>query len=433
VANGFQILVYANRARDNASSLVAANWGNFAEGLKFGTNAFGGYGACSFTLKTTYANALAYVNGWGASRWIGDRIRIVDSPGKVCYEGMIYNLNLKLGGESASRSMDSMFNVARMDYNVPFKTSTKTNQAFFDDASSRALYGKKVSNQQIPGSFPNNTTTPASTARRFIKQNRTPGKSQSKTKGGSDQSYGLEVTCVGLMTPALEWRWAFCNLATQVDTSRIVKDMLVQNPITEGTTGAGRDGNGAWVEPLNAGNNLGYGQDFISGTDFTHIASSGTTVERNVGSGSQRIDIVKGAAQYGSVNDKRMLFQVWDDNIWGGTGRGLAYFQEMSETRPFQTGYSGYYDDANLPQIYDAGQHRLPLYRVRAGNWLTTLGLVPNGLYPTIYDDPRCFWIESGEYDVDAATLTLQSASNFDLNLYIGRLIGGKRVIKGGM
>jgi elongation factor P--beta-lysine ligase len=61
---------------------------------------------------------------------------------------------------------------------------------------------------------------------------------------------------------------------------------------------------------------------------------------------------------------------------------------------------------------------------------LTTLGVVPNASYATIYDDPRCFWIEETTYEVDTATLTLASASDFNVEHYMGRLIGGKRIIK---
>lgn len=429
MAGDFTIQIYTNPVRGNM--LLASHWGAFAEGLTFSSNAFGGYAACEFALRFDYPQLLGYINGYaGQPSYVTNRIRITDPFGAVCYEGMLYALQLRAGSEELGVSADNLFNCVAVSYDVPYKTRTDTKFSYYDDAASRTTFAKKTARLNLPGAYPAATTTPASTARRFIKQHRKPGKPNSKKKGGDSADMAMQVSCVGLATPALEWRYAFSNLAAQVDTSQIVKDMLGANPIAEGVTGAGRGPtNSGWVEILNAANTLGYGQPFLHSSNFGNLASSGTLVERNCGSGKTRIEIVQQAAQYGSVNDRRMLFQVWDDGA-ANAGKGLAYFTEMSETRPLTTGYNGYYDHAHLPIVRDAGLTRIPLWRVRAGKWLTTLGIVPDTSYGSVYDDPRCFWIEETTYDVDNATLTLSSSSEFNLEQYVGRLIGGKRIIK---
>lgn len=429
MAGDFTIQIYSNPVRGN--TLLASNWGAFVEGLTFSTNAFGGYAACEFTLRFDYPTLFNYVNGIaGQPSYVTNRIRILDPFGVVCYEGMLYALTLHAGNETQGVSADNLYNCVAIDYDVPYKDHTDTRVTYNDNSTSRATFGKKCARYHLPGAYPRATLTPGSTARRFVKQHRAPGKPNSKRKGGDNAELSLQVACVGLITPALEWRYAFSNLATQVDTSQIVKDLLGANPIPEGSNGAGRGpANSGWVEVLNAAHTLGYGQEFINATTFGNIASSGTNVERNSGSGSQRIEIVQQLATYGSVNDRRMLFQVWDDGVTNA-GKGIAWFTEMSETMPFVGGYNGYYDLAHEPTVMDAGQTRIPLWRVRAGKWLTTLGVVPNASYASIYDDPRCFWIEETAYEVDTATLTLASASDFNVEQYMGRLIGGKRIIK---
>lgn len=423
----FDIAIYSNPVRGNA--LLQAHWGKYAEALTFSTNAFGGYASCTFQLRLGYDEMRSYVLGFGQPAYATNRIRITDPFGVVCYEGILSSLSVRAGSEIISCGVESLYNCVRVDYDVPYKNRTVTKQNYFDDATSRAAYGKKVMRLQLPGAFPANTTTPRSVARRFIKQRRQMSAPSSKRKGGEDTDLVMEVSCVGMSAPALEWRYAFSNLATSTDSANVVKDMLAANPITEGSTGAfrGRAGSG-WGEVLDANGYLGFGQQFIHPSNFNNIAASGTSVERNIGSGSTRIEIVKQAAQYGSSSDKRMLFQVWDDGATNA-GKGIAYFQAMNETKPLASGYTGYYDYPHVPQVFNAGMTRLPLWRVRAGNWMTTLGLGSFAAYATIYDDPRCFWIEETAYDVDRGVLTLSTSSDFNLEQYLGRLIGGKKVI----
>ncbi len=432
MSSGFSIQVYQNVVAGN--KLTANNWGSFVEGLRFGTNAFGGYADCSFTLKLPVNQLVAIIVGLGLPQGVGSRLRVIDPYGVVCYQGMIYAVSLRMGNETMARGLDNMFNCVRVDYSVPGLRQNSNQRVFYDDAASRALYGKKVARVELPGSYGTTTPAPLGAARRFIKQHRKPREPEARVKGGEALDLALAVTCVGMVTPGLEWRYAYnAGNAEQVDTARVIKDMLGANPIAEGSANAHRGPSGSsWVEQLDTGKTLGYGQQYIA-TDFSNIKDSGTTIERNSGSGSPRIDIVKQAASAGSVNDRRMLFQVWE-NTTGNVeheGKGLAYFREMSEVRPFQSGYRGYYDNAHVPEVFDKNQARIPLWRVRAGDWITTLGIVPNALAPTIYDDPRCFWIEETDFDVDTQTLTLSSTDEFSLEQYMGRLVGGKKVIKG--
>jgi len=516
VAEGFEIRVYQNRVL--GTKLLAKHWGSFAEGLKFGTNAFGGYGTCTFSLKFKTEQLLAYLNGYGSEPgYVTNRIRIIDPHGVCVYEGMIYALALHLGNETIARSADNLFNVVRADYSTAWFSNTQNQTYYTDDAASRALYGKKVKRLQLPGTY--NPYTPAAAtgqAQRFLNLHSTPQDPQPTTKGGSSSVIKLDVSCVGLATPGLEWRFAFSTLTASVDTAEIIKDMILPGPNAEGVGAAGRGRSGSnWVEPLNIKNylvthavltanvatltlnnshgytigdlvtvagvslnavfngqftltaigsgtisyplthadiggvnttgtvnstgTLAFAQDFLS-TDTSHIANSGMAIERNGASGSARIDIVKHAAQFGSSNQKRMLFQVWSDvdpaAVPGvgmlspqgvNAGKGVVYFQEMSEANPFSSNYSGYYSILGEPVYMDSRQRQIPAWRVRAGAWMTTLGnvsfatLVPQGGAHAIYKDPRCKFIESTMYDVDAGQLTITPMDYVGLEKYVGR------------
>ena len=421
----FTIQVYTNPVR--ANTLLTNAWGAYAEGLTFSTNAFGGYAACEFTLRLDYPQLLNYLYGTtDQPSYVTNRIRILDPFGVVVYEGMIYSLALTAGSETFAVSADNLYNCAGVEYDVVYATRTETRVAFYNDGNSRAAFGKKATRQRLDGVYALAATVPGQVAARFVTQHAALGKPSSRTKGGDSTDLQMQVSCVGLAT-TLEWRYAYNNLTASVDTSQIVKDMLSAGAIPERTAGAHKGING-WIEQLDDNKKLAFGQEFISPTNFTNIATSGASVPRNVRSGVPRIEIIQQAASYGSSNYRRMLFQVWHDDA--NAGKGIPYFVEQSEKRPEQNGYSGYFDYAHEPTVLDAGQTRIPLWRTRAGKWITTLGVVPNTNYPSVYTDPRCFWIEETTYDVDAATLTLSSASEFNLTQYIGRLIGGKRVIK---
>lgn len=428
ISSLFRIKVYSNPVRDNK---LVADWTPYVEALNWSTNAFGGFGQCTFSLKRPLKYFLSILYGWGQPTFVTNRIRITDPFGEIVYEGMIYALSARVGTEIVSRSAHSLFNCVSVDYTITQGRRVPVQRSqWADDAVSRAAFGKKVQRLELPGSYTSVSPTPQAVATRFINQHRMPATPDAKVKGGESAELRMEVSCVGLVTPALEWRYAFGTRATGVDTAQIVKDILGANPVPEGSAGAGVGPSGSgWYERLNYARSLGYGQEFIS-TNFAGILNSGTVAERNLGSGSQRIEIVRLAAQQGSVNQRRMLFQVWADRT-ANASKGIAHFKEMSETRPQTPGYTGYYDRAFYPIVWNAGQTRIPLWRLRAGRWITTFGIAPQSLYPTIYDDPRCFWIEETNYDVDTATLTLSPNDEFNAEQYLGRLIGGKKVITG--
>jgi hypothetical protein len=320
MAQNFTINVFQNRAV--GTRLLANHWGQFAEGLKFGTNAFGGYGTCTFSLRFRAEQLMRYLVGYGSQpTYVTNRIRIVDPLGIPCYEGMIYALSLKLGNEVIARSAENLFNCVRADFQTSWGSHTQNNTYYVDDAASRALFGKKVKRLELPGTYnPFTLTAATGQAQRFLTLHKTPQDPQATVVGGSNNVLKMDVSCVGQITPGLEWRFAFSNLTKQADTAEIIKDMILPGSISEGNQHAKRGrANSGWVELLNTGGTLAFAQQFLS-TDTSHIANSGVSIERNSGSGGSRIDIAKHAAGFGSNNQRRMLLQVWDDGQVGDWG-----------------------------------------------------------------------------------------------------------------
>lgn len=425
----FNVLIYSNIVRAN---VLVDNWTNFVSGMTFNTNAMGGYSTCDFTLRKDFESLYAITEGTSEQpTYCTNRIRITSqeaqNAGAVVWEGMIYNLELKYGNATISRSADSLFNIARTDYTVATNPPTDKSSRY-NDAPSRATFGNKVFRQELGGSFANADTTPTRLSQRYVTQHKNPGKSSSKGLGGSSEELSLSVSCVGFAS-TLDWRYAFNNDAVANDTAQIVKDMIRAGAVTDGSAGAGI-GRNNWSEILtNTNNTIGFGAQFVA-ESFSNVNNSSVTVKRNLIQGTTRLDIIKGVAAFGSSNYKRMLFQVWDDGI-SNAGKGIPYFVEQPTARGGASDYAGYYDNTQSGYAYDANMQRIPLYMVRAGSWITSVDL-PQSTYATItnaFDDPRMFWIEETSYSADSYSLTLTSSSEFNVATYLGRLINGKRYI----
>lgn len=425
----FNVLIYDNIVRSN---VLLANWTNYVSGLTFGTSAMGGYATCEFTLKKDFDSLLQIVEGTtGTPTYCTNRIRITaqesEVAGAVVWEGMIYNLELTYGNATISRSVDSLFNIARTDYTVA-TVPPKNKSSRYNDATSRATFGNKVFRQSLGGAFASADTTPTQLSRRYVTQHKNPGKSSAKGLGGASDELTLSVSCVGFAS-TLEWRDAFNNDATSNDTAQIVKDMIRAGSVADGGTGAGV-GRNNWVEILTDSNNtIGFGAQHIA-ESFANVANSSVTVARNLIQGTSRLEIIKGVAAFGSSNYRRMLFQVWDDGT-SNAGKGIPYFVEQPSARGGASGYTGYYDNTKTGTVFNANMARIPLYLVRAGQWMTSLDL-PQSTYVTIstpFDDPRMFWIEETNYSTDTQTLTLTSSADFNIATYLGRLINGQRRI----
>lgn len=420
----FSVLIYSNVVRGN---VFLDNWTPYVSGLVFNTHAMSGYATCEFTVKRDFDTLYHYVEGAaGQPTYCTNRIRVVAQEG-VVWEGMIYDLTLTYGGATLSRSVESLFNIARTDYTVA--TNPPTNKASrYNDATSRATFGNKVFRQELGGAFANADTTPTRLSQRFVTQHKNPGKSSSKTLGGDNTDLTLSVSCIGFAA-TLDWRYGFNNDATSNDSSQIVKDMVRAGTVADGGVGAGI-GRNNWSEILTDTNNtIGFGAQFV-GETFANVATSGVQVARNLVQGTTRLEIIKSVAAFGSSNYRRMLFQIWDDGNTN-SGKGVPYFVEQPTARGGQSGYSGYYDHSVYGYVWDANYARIPLYMVRAGQWVTALDL-PASTYATItnaFDDPRMFWIEETSYSADTYTLTLTASQEFNVATYLGRLINDKRFI----
>lgn len=422
----FQVQVYPNPVRGNPTNLLA-DWSKYVSGLRFASSATSGWAECTFTVKLSFEELLAIVEGGSKPPFVTNRI-LIAREGKTAYEGMIYNLSLTYGSANLARSADQLYTVARADYH----TNAGDFIACYSTQAVRDRFGIKVYKTNLSEQYPSNTTTPLKIATRFFTMHSYPPKSDSKRYGRGGEDISLEVSCVGLAA-TLDWRYAYNGSGGLDDTGQIVKDMIQPGNILAGNDAG--NGQRQWNERLtssdNSANNIPYMSQFISATDFTHIQTTGVSVGRATVAGQTRLEIIQAAAEYGNSNSKRMLFQVWD-NPNTVDGKGIAYFQAQPTQRTYEAGYTGYFEDTKAGLVFDNSNQRIPLWQVRAGKWITANDLPSKGYYePTsAIDDPKMFWIERAEYDADNGELTLATSTEFNFSLYVGRLIRGKRIIR---
>lgn len=424
----FRVQVFANVLRGN---MLLKEWREQISSLRFSTNAMTGFSDCTFVLKAHYNNLYDIVVGTSQQpTFITNRVKILDPDGVTVYQGLIYDLNLVYGNATVSRSASSLSTVARMDYQRKRPQGDTDEIECFRNDNKRALFGTRVYHEELSGTFASNVV-PAQMARRFITRHKTPGRSSSKTLGGSGSELSLTVSCVGL-AETLNVRYAWNASAVPIDTSEIVKDMIRSGAISSGNgSGIGRNG---WHERLTStsdtSNNVPFAAEFIR-SGFNNVEPSGVLISPTLVQGQTRLGIIRAAAAYGSSDFKRMLFQVWEAAS-DTQGLGIPYFVKQPTRRSGEANYTGYYDDALRGFMYDAAQRRVPLWRVRAGQWTASIDLASQtyGAIEDVFDDPKMFWIEESSYDVDNATLTLTSGGEFSLERYVGERIGRTRVIQ---
>jgi hypothetical protein len=427
----FNVSVYSNVQRGNE---LLADWTGYVSGLRYASEAFGGFASCSFTLKLDYKRLLNIVEGvTNRPTYISNRVRIRDDRGRVVYEGKIFNLNLRYGAQVHGRSMDQLYNIARLGYTLRgYNTPV---WATYNDATSRGLFGNRVYRTDLDGIFTAGTN-PLNRATRFVVTHRSPSKPTAQVTGGSGDEIALEVDCVGL-SEELTMRFAENTRGKAVDTAQIVKDMLQPGSITSGT-GAWRGSNG-WSENLHTSfggsGNIPYAAESISTANLTNITNSGITIAPVEVHNQTRWEIIKACAAYGTSNNKRVLFQVWEQDgraTVQQNGKGLAYFLEQPSIRGSATGYGGYYNNTAEGFVFDSRGERLPLHAVKAGQWITTVNM-PSKTYmgvTSVFDDPRMFWIERAEYDADAHTLTLSSDNDASTERYLANLMSVKKELR---
>lgn len=427
----FNVLVYSNVPRGNE---LLADWTNYVSGLRFASEAFGGYASCSFTLKLDYKALLNIVEGVTARpTYISNRVRIRDERGVVRYEGKIFNLTLTVGAATHGRSLDQLFNIARFGYTLRgYNTPV---WAVYSDATSRGLFGNRVYRTDIDGIFANGTN-PLNRATRFVVTHRSPSKPQPQVTGGSGDEISLQVDCVGL-SEELMVRYAENTRGTATDTGQIVKDLLRAGSVPSGA-GAWRGQNG-WAENLHtsfgSSGSIPFAAESIDTTDLTQIATTGITIAPVEVHNAARWDILKACAAYGTSNNKRVLFQVWEQDgrsVAQQNGKGRAYWVEQPSIRGGASGYTGYYNNTNTGVVFDSRGERIPAYAVRAGQWMTTMNM-PSKTYggvTSVFDDPRMFWIERAEYDADSHVLTLSSENDASTERYLANLMAQKKVLR---
>lgn len=429
----FNVLVYSSATRGN---ILLANWTEYISGLRFSSEAFGGFASCSFTLKRDYQTLLNYVEGTrGSPTFVSNRIIITEQErGRVVYQGKIHTLTLRYGTAVLGRSLDQLYNIGKLGYTLRgYNTPV---WAVYSDATSRALFGNRVYRDDLDGIYANGTN-PLNRATRFVVTHLAPSKPTAKVNGGTSEDLLLEVDCVGL-TEELNQRYAENNRGAAVDTGQIVKDLLQAGAIPSGV-GSWRGSNG-WSENLHtsfgASGSIPFAVETIETSLLTQIASSGISIAPVEIHNQSRWDILKAAAAYGSSNNKRMLFQVWEQldarTSTGLNGKGLAYFVEQPTARSNASGYTGYFDDSRTGSVWDKNNQRIPLHLIRAGQWITSIDL-PTKTYggvSSVFDDPRMFWIERAEYDADNYTLTLSSDNDASTERYLANLLVTKKTLR---
>lgn len=426
----FTVQVYSNVPRGN---LLLDNWTDYVSGLTFSSEAFGGFASCAFTLRKDYQTLFNIVEGTTNSpTYISNRVRITDERGSVCYEGKIHTLTLTHGSTAVSRSLDELHNIAKMNYTL---TNGMYVWAVYSDATSRGLFGNRVFMTDLEGVFANGTN-PLNRATRYVTTHKAPSKPTPQTTGGGGDDLSLEVNCVGLSEELLV-RYAWNSRGAAVDTGQIVKDLLRAGATPSGA-GSWRGQNG-WNENLHtsfgASGSIPFQVESIEYSNLNSIATTSVTIAPNEVQGQSRWEIIRACAAYGSSNNKRLLFQVWDQQGRSSTaqnGKGLAVFAEQPTARSTASSYTGYFNNTRTGVVMDTGGAFYPPWLVRAGQWMTTVNVPAKnyGGISSVFDDPRAFWIERAEYDADNYRLTLHSDNDFDVARLLANLLAGSKTMR---
>lgn len=429
----FNVLVYSSPVRGN---LLVANWTEYVSGLRFASEAFGGFASCSFTLKRDFQTLFNYVEGTHAApSYVSNRIIITEQErGRVVYQGKIHTLTLTYGTAVRGRSLDQLYNIARLGFTL--RNYNTTVWSVYADTASQANYGTRVYRADLDGVYIDGTN-PTNRATRFVVTHSAPSQPTAKVNGGAGDDLKLEVDCVGLSEELLN-RFSENNRGTAQDTGEIVKDQLRAGAITSGV-GAWRGQNG-WYEMLHssgaASGSIPYAVEGIETSLLGNIASSGVTISASEVHSRSRWDVIKAAAGYGSSSSKRMLFQVWEQTdlrtATGQNGKGLAYFAAQPTARSNDSSYTGYFDNSRSGFVFDKSGQRVPLHTVRAGQWITSMDVPAKNFGPvtSVFDDPRAFWIERAEYDADNYTLTLSSENDNNPDRYFANMLATRKIFR---
>lgn len=423
----FHTLVYNNIVRNNAQ---LDNWTQYVENLSFSTAANAGFAECSFTLKVPFSMARVLVMGQtNAPSFVTNRVLITDQQDNTVYEGMIHTMTLRYSGATLGASIDNLYTASRVTY-----AQTDTGLSYFTvSTQNTALWGVKVFTMDTNAAF-TSATTPRIVGNRHVAQHSFPSKPDSKQLGGSGNEIVLEVSCVGFAA-TLGFRYAYNASGGGQDTFSIVQDMITGGAASGNNSGTGNDG---WVERLVSsddhtkgdGGNIPYRAQWI-GTSVNGT-STGVSVPPFAlsSSGQTRQEIIQQALSYGNSSGYRLLFQVWEGK---NSGKGQAGVYVQSQVKGGVRGYAGYYDDSG--EVFDSNHDRVNLWNVRAGQWITSLDLEASDVTyggtdrTSPFQDPRAFWIEHTTYDAERGTLTLATTNEFNIALYLGRVVNGVRVI----
>lgn len=405
-----------------AGNRILHDWTKNIEGLHFGTNAFGGFTAISFTLKYDFNTLWYFMEPYSRTCVLAKRLVVVDPFGLAVYEGLLSSLQLDLGGQGFSRSLENFFSAVRLDHKTPYDTNMVRTSAYDYAAVNR--FGIKVA-QMDNGNLIYPAQQPSGPAydivQRLLKNFAEPQRFSGTKIGGVGTEVIAQVTGMGLHS-TLDWRYAYNHLEDEVDTSQVVK-WLIQNGSPTWQQAGG------WTEKLyNATYGfLPYGQQFLT-DDASQIDASGMNCPANEGQGSKRLEIIRSLLKYGATGETRALFQVFQTK----NGKGRVHFRKQKTDLPYSAGYDGYYYSAKNNLVLNRDRAPIPLYQVRAGRWLTLhdadiVGTVAPGTL--IQRDPRCMFIEDTDYDADRDELSIGTTNDFDLRRLLGIEIRDRRVI----
>jgi hypothetical protein len=432
-----RLQIFPQPFKQNASVLVYDLTEN-VENLSFGTNAFGGYASCSFTLKYNFDVLWAMLEDVNGRGLLCRRIEIVDDFGETVYRGLVSDMVIDLGGQVFSRTLENTYTGVRLNHAAP--THGMWHRFTTDyDWSSVQRYGMKVFVEE-DFDFLSKVweDTALSRVNRTLAMFSTPPRVKPVRFGEMGETISMQVDGVGLHS-TLGWRYAWNSFRTKrIYTNELIEQMLKAGPF--GTTGVPSypasnvsisDEEKYWVElmiddydthvaggPYTGNGYFPWGQQFIS-TDFSRIKESNILCATNLSSGENRLNIIQAALEQGGANDRRMLFMVWEDPA---SGKGLAHFRKQDIDVPYTAGYNGYYYGAKNDLIFNKHMTPIPFWQVRAGKWLTVTDVVlasqipePTGEVSDVFRRPDTFWIEETSYDVDGHKLTVSTTNDFDL------------------
>lgn len=267
-----------------------------------------GFESLSLGVTLSFDEALDWLN-LGLSRWI-----IVYGPdAEILWEGYVSTVSLRIGDETVTSSLDTMFNQVRVRYTTTLGSAGIT--ATLADTTSQGIYGTKDIVLALGDSTSTAATALATRALAQYKMPRPVGES-TITASGSGASGGIEVTitAVGWYT-SLEW-------VVTSRTSTTLTDSVTQVATLIGTSPPG----------IGATNNF-----FSTSTTFM-VAGTGISDTEFIATETTYREKIEALLRQGTSGGESFAWGVYEDRVFhidtwaGATPTVIDYTRRLEES-----------------------------------------------------------------------------------------------------